>query len=177
MKDPARDIPRVLNVAMTTVVVSFVLVNIALYAVIPIETMRESSTPVVVRLSDRLRPFLCNADDLDNQDFGVALFGTAGGLIASLIVATSALGALNAHAFATARLCVAAGQRQYFPSILANQHFQLDVPESEYYAEKLQRLPPALQHLILRFASMTVELRCVMEIPMSVAQWPYQSIY
>jgi hypothetical protein len=63
MKDPTRDIPRVLNVAMTIVVMSFVLVNIALYTIIPIETMRETTTPVVVRLSGRLRPSQDNADE------------------------------------------------------------------------------------------------------------------
>jgi amino acid transporter len=57
MKDPTRDIPRVLNMAMTIVVVSFVLVNIALYTVIPIEAMRETTTPIVVRLSAMLRTF------------------------------------------------------------------------------------------------------------------------
>jgi hypothetical protein len=43
--------------AMTIVVVSFVLVNIALYTVIPIEAMRETATPLVVRLSAMLRTF------------------------------------------------------------------------------------------------------------------------
>jgi amino acid transporter len=49
MKDPTRDIPRVLNVAMTIVLISFLLVNLALYTIIPIETMRETTTPIVVR--------------------------------------------------------------------------------------------------------------------------------
>ena len=55
MRDPVRDIPRVLNVAMTIVIMSFVSVNMALYTIIPIEAMRDTTTPVVVRLSTELR--------------------------------------------------------------------------------------------------------------------------
>ncbi len=48
MKNPVRDLPRVINTAMTTVILSFVLVNISLYLVIPIEVMRDNDTPGVV---------------------------------------------------------------------------------------------------------------------------------
>lgn len=52
------------------------------------------------------------------QDFGKILFGTAGALIATMIVALSALGALNAKIFAIGRLTQAAARRNYFPSNL-----------------------------------------------------------
>jgi hypothetical protein len=48
MKDPIRDLPRVINTAMIIVIVGFVLMNMALYIAVPIQHMRETSTPVVV---------------------------------------------------------------------------------------------------------------------------------
>ena len=48
MKDPVRDLPRVINTAMTIVISSFLLTNVALYMVIPIELMRDNDTPGVV---------------------------------------------------------------------------------------------------------------------------------
>jgi len=49
MRNPARDLPRVINTSMVTVIVGFVLVNTALYLVVPIQLMRETKTPVTVR--------------------------------------------------------------------------------------------------------------------------------
>lgn len=46
---------------MTVVIVGLVLMNAALYLVIPIQSMRESSTPIVVRIRlgrDQVVPFL-----------------------------------------------------------------------------------------------------------------------
>jgi solute carrier family 7 (L-type amino acid transporter), member 6 len=48
MKDPVRDLPRVINTAMVVVIVGFVLMNIALYIAVPIQHMRETSTPAMV---------------------------------------------------------------------------------------------------------------------------------
>jgi L-type amino acid transporter 6 len=48
MRDPARDLPRVINTAMAIVIIGFVLMDIALYVAVPIEAMRDNSTPAVV---------------------------------------------------------------------------------------------------------------------------------
>jgi len=58
MKDPVRDLPRVINTAMIIVVIGFSLMAVALYAVIPIQSMRETSTPIVVRIPIRLNPLI-----------------------------------------------------------------------------------------------------------------------
>lgn len=51
MKNPTRDVPRVLHSAMAIVMTGFVLVNIALYVVLPIQFMREHEAVAVVILS------------------------------------------------------------------------------------------------------------------------------
>ena len=48
MASPSRDLPRVINTAMSVAISSFVLVNIALFMVIPFETMRARSVVAVV---------------------------------------------------------------------------------------------------------------------------------
>lgn len=49
MKNPMRDLPRVINSAMVIVMVGFVLANIALYIVVPMDALRERKTVAVVR--------------------------------------------------------------------------------------------------------------------------------
>jgi amino acid permease len=51
MKDPVRDLPRVINSAMSIVITGFVLMNAALYIVLPIEKLRETDTVATVSLS------------------------------------------------------------------------------------------------------------------------------
>ena len=48
MTHPARDLPRVLNTAMGVAVSGFVLMNIALFMVLPFEQMRQKSFVAVV---------------------------------------------------------------------------------------------------------------------------------
>ena len=48
MIDPYRDLPRVINTAMSVAVSGFVIMNIALFMVVPFQTMRERSAVAVV---------------------------------------------------------------------------------------------------------------------------------
>ena len=52
MADPSRDLPRVINTAMSVAVSGFVLMNVALFMIIPFETMRERSAVAVVGALD-----------------------------------------------------------------------------------------------------------------------------
>lgn len=62
MSDPSRDLPRVIRTAMGIAVSAFVLMNVALFAVLPFDLMRERSAVAVVRF-----PFPpCS---LDSRDF------------------------------------------------------------------------------------------------------------
>jgi hypothetical protein len=50
MRDPVRDLPHVINSSMTIAFTSFTLMVTALYVALPMSTMRENDTPVVVCL-------------------------------------------------------------------------------------------------------------------------------
>jgi L-type amino acid transporter 6 len=76
------------------------------------------------------------------------------------------MGALNANVYATARLCVAASQRLYFPGILANMHIRQGEEESEYYERKLQGSSAVVRKTIASFASSTTTLRIEKGVPM-----------
>jgi L-type amino acid transporter 6 len=75
------------------------------------------------------------------------------------------MGALNANVFATARLCVAASKRLYFPGILANMHLRQGEDESEYYETKLQGSPAVIRKTISSFARSTTGLRIDKGVP------------
>ncbi len=80
------------------------------------------------------------------------------------------MGALNANVFATARLCVAASRRRYFPSIFGNMHIEPGHSESEYYDMKLQKSFPAFRSLVRSFAESTADLRLQQRVPMLVSR-------
>ena len=58
MTDPSRDLPRVINTAMSVAISGFVFMNVALFMVIPFETMRERSVVAVVGAHDEPYTFL-----------------------------------------------------------------------------------------------------------------------
>lgn len=49
MADPRRDLPRVINTAMSVAISGFVLMNISLATVLPLQRMRDSNVVAVVR--------------------------------------------------------------------------------------------------------------------------------
>jgi len=75
------------------------------------------------------------------------------------------MGALNANVFATARLCVAASKRSYFPGILANLHIRQGEEEWEYYERKLKGSPAIIRKTISSFANSTNTLRIEKGVP------------
>lgn len=60
MTHPARDLPRVLNTAMAVAISGFMLMNIALFMVLPFEQMRQKSFVAVVCSLDYSRNALSN---------------------------------------------------------------------------------------------------------------------
>ena len=57
MADPRRDLPRVINTAMSVAISAFVLMNIALFTVLPFQSMRDRS---VVAVGRRASPVVMN---------------------------------------------------------------------------------------------------------------------
>jgi hypothetical protein len=83
----------------------------------------------------------------------------------SIIVAMSAMGAVNANMFAVAKLSVAASQRAYFPPILANLHCGTARDEAAYLR---RTLPRPIRLPVLVFARLTRRLRWEQSVPMYV---------
>ncbi|KAI0532657.1 amino acid/polyamine transporter I [Xylaria digitata] len=124
MGNPTKDLPIAINGAMTLVIIGFFLMNASLYICLPFDVVRESKTVAV--------------------EFANRTIGTWGGLIFTIGVAISAMGAVNANMFAVAKLCVAASRRAYFPQVLANLHCRTAQDEAPYFRRALAwpfRLP------------------------------------
>jgi hypothetical protein len=51
MSNPTRDLPRVINTSMTTVITAFALMNAALYVCLSMKTLRENSAVAVVMIT------------------------------------------------------------------------------------------------------------------------------
>ncbi|KAI1180803.1 amino acid/polyamine transporter I [Nemania sp. FL0916] len=142
MKSPAKDLPRVINGAMMLVIIGFFLMNLSLYVCLPLDVIRESNTVAV--------------------EFANRTVGPLGGLIFTVIVAISAMGAVNANMFGIAKLCVAAAQRAYFPPILANLHCNTARDEPHYLRRSV--IWP-FQLPVLAFAKLTRRLRWERSVP------------
>lgn len=142
MENPAKDLPIVINGAMTLVIVGFSLMNVSLYLCLPFDVVRESKAVVV--------------------EFANRTIGQWGGLVFTIMVALSAMGAVNANMFSVAKLCVAAAQRAYFPPVLANLHCYAAQDEETYFRRALAwpvRFP------VLVFARLTSRLRWERSVP------------
>ncbi|RVD83232.1 uncharacterized protein DFL_007628 [Arthrobotrys flagrans] len=97
MKNPTRDLPRVIHSAMPLVISCYLLANVSYFFVLP-SSVIASSTTVAVR-------------------FGTTVFGSVGGILFALAVSISCLGALNATTFTSGRLVYVAGKQGYLPRI------------------------------------------------------------
>ncbi|KAI1262440.1 amino acid/polyamine transporter I [Xylariaceae sp. FL1019] len=142
LKDPRKDIPLIINGAMTLVIVGFFLMNVSLYICLPLDVIRESTAVAV--------------------EFARRTLGAWGGIVFSIVVAISAMGAVNANMFAVAKLTVVAAQRAYVPPILANSRCETSSDEAAY----LRRTWPwPLQVPVQVFARQTRKLRCDQSVP------------
>ncbi|KPI37013.1 Y+L amino acid transporter 2 [Cyphellophora attinorum] len=102
-KNPSKDLPRVIHTGMPTVIICYILANIAYIFVLPLATINKSNTVAV--------------------QFGNKVFGATGSLILALIVSGSCFGALNATTFTSGRLVYAAGREGYIPAVFGTVGF------------------------------------------------------
>lgn len=82
------------------------------------------------------------------------------------MVSVSAMGALNANTFATAKLAVTASEVGYFPRILANLHAESAKEETAYLAEAMAWAPQPVGRVVEWFAASTRVLRWKEKVPM-----------
>ncbi|CAG8548374.1 8439_t:CDS:2 [Funneliformis caledonium] len=108
MKNPARDLPRVIMVGLPIVIVCYTLANVAYYAVLPSSVVTNTNTIAL--------------------DFGRKVFGPVGGVIFALCVAASCFGAANGSIFTGSRLIYVAAREGYLPSFLGKVHGTWNTP-------------------------------------------------
>ncbi|RMZ75827.1 hypothetical protein DV737_g5121, partial [Chaetothyriales sp. CBS 132003] len=102
-KNPSKDLPRVIHTAMPSVILCYLLANVAYIFVLPFATINKTNTVAV--------------------QFGSKVFGPIGALILALIVSASCFGALNATTFTSGRLIYAAGREGYIPALFGKIGF------------------------------------------------------
>lgn len=108
MKNPRRDLPRVIHIAMPVVIVAYLLANLSYYAVLTSEEMTTSTTVALT--------------------FATKLLGKAGGTIFALLISFSCLGALNAVVFTSARLIYTSAKDEFFPAVFGHTHSKTNTP-------------------------------------------------
>jgi amino acid transporter len=121
MRNPTRDLPRVIHTGMPIVILSYLLANTSYYLVLSNETIGSSNTIAVA--------------------FGTKVFGALGGRIFALVVSLSCFGALNATTFTSGRLVYVAGKEGYLPAIFGTLGFG-GSPQPRQRLRRLRRLLP-----------------------------------
>ncbi|RUS24934.1 amino acid permease-domain-containing protein, partial [Jimgerdemannia flammicorona] len=97
MKNPHRDLPRVIFIGLPLVICCYLLSNVAYYAVLPATAVVKTNTIAL--------------------DFGKKIFGPAGGIIFALCVAASCFGAANGSVFTAARIVYVSARQGYIPAV------------------------------------------------------------
>ncbi|KAG0004006.1 hypothetical protein BGZ79_010539 [Entomortierella chlamydospora] len=97
MKNPTRDLPRVIFAGVPIVVIFYLLANTAYYAVLPEGTVMSTNTVAI--------------------DFGKQMFGNTGGVLFAICVACSCFGAANGSIFTGARVIYASAREGYLPKM------------------------------------------------------------
>ncbi|KAJ9104097.1 hypothetical protein QFC20_004675 [Naganishia adeliensis] len=97
LKNPTKDIPRVIHFSMFTVLSLFLATNVAYFLVLPLPIVAQSNTVAL--------------------DFGTKVFGKTGAVIFSVVVAVSCFGALNGSFFTTARLIQSSAKEAFLPKV------------------------------------------------------------
>ncbi|KAI0054111.1 L-methionine transporter [Auriscalpium vulgare] len=108
MKNPEKNIPRVIHSSMIMVTILFLLANLSYFVVLDKNTVGLSNTVAL--------------------DFGRALFGPIGGSFFAFLVAFSCFGALNGSFFTSGRLIYVAGKEGYLPAMFGRLHSTRQTP-------------------------------------------------
>ncbi|KAG0379559.1 hypothetical protein BGX24_012671 [Mortierella sp. AD032] len=97
MKNPTRDLPRVIFAGVPIVIIFYLLANTAYYAVLPEEVVMNTNTVAI--------------------EFGKQMFGDTGGVLFAICVACSCFGAANGSIFTGARVIYASAREGYLPKM------------------------------------------------------------
>lgn len=108
MKNPRKDLPRVVHIALPVVIAAYLLANVSYYAVLSQEEFSNSST-VTLAMAKKI-------------------MGNWGALVFAIMIAFSCLGALNATIFTYARLIYTSAKDGFFPSVFSHTHLKRGTP-------------------------------------------------
>ena len=108
VKEPARTIPRALVTGIALVTLFYLSTNLVVYGIIPWQVLAESTTPLVL--------------------VGVALLGTAGGIMMSVGALVSVSGSDESGILGTSRLAYAMAIDGLFPRPFARLHPRFGTP-------------------------------------------------
>lgn len=119
LKNPAKDLPKVISLGVLFVIIVYAVFNIAVFKVLSTEQIIASKTPAA--------------------DAAVALFGNSGGLFISAGIMISVFGALNGFIMTGARVPYAMGERKMLPysNTLSTIHPKFNTPANSLILESL----------------------------------------
>lgn len=95
LKNPAKEMPKAIISGVTSVIFIYILINVALLNILPIEKIVASATPA--------------------SDAAMILFGTGGASFITAGIIISVFGAMNGYLLTGARIPLAMGQRKQLP--------------------------------------------------------------
>lgn len=121
MKDPSRDLPRVIHFAMPTVLCCYILINMAYYVVIPWNELSASKAIAVVRTRFSVDQIFSHPTDkiFPGQVVGNKTLGPFAGLIFAILISISVLGVMNIETYTGGILTETAARHGYMPRLLA----------------------------------------------------------
>lgn len=110
MKDPKKNLPRVISIGILFVIVVYALFNLVLFNTLPAEQLAASATP--------------------GSDAAVALFGSGGATFLTAGIMVSVFGSLNGYLMTAARVPQAMAERKQLPAsrILGQIHPKFGTP-------------------------------------------------
>ncbi|WP_040212333.1 APC family permease [Clostridium polynesiense] len=110
IKNPEKNLPKVISMGVLFVIIVYALFNIAIFKVLPYEVIVSSKTP--------------------GADAAVALFGSGGAAFITAGIMVSVFGSLNGYLMTAARVPQAMGEKNQFPfsNVVGKVHPKLGTP-------------------------------------------------
>ncbi|KAI8384318.1 amino acid permease-domain-containing protein [Radiomyces spectabilis] len=108
MNNPHRDLPRVIMFGIPTVILAYLLANVAYLAVLRPEVIMHTNTVAM--------------------DFGKKLFGPTGGILFAVCVALSCFGTANASVFTGARIIYVSAKQGHLPGFFGKLNTSRQTP-------------------------------------------------
>ncbi len=119
LNKPAKNLPKVISIGVVFVIIIYAIFNIAIFKVLPYETIVSSKTP--------------------GADAAIALFGNGGATFITIGIMVSVFGALNGYLMTAARVPLVMGERKRFPfgKIIGQVHPKLGTPTNALILQSL----------------------------------------